>query len=597
VRGSTLLIWFALTLVASLASADPKERAARVQDLVEDAKRRLEFGDFDQRRLAIQDIEQAAVLAPHDPVVLDALGRTYLECGFIHLAQAAFTRELRDASDRASALLGLGRVAARDWLETGDPRSLDRGLRRLNEATRAGPDRYEAWIELAALTLESGDAERARQDAMHALAAAPDRPEARLAAAYLSYRRGQVALADSLFAVTLRRLSPEVAAHFDDLTPLLPRDDAERFAVMNAEQRAAFARRFWIANNPDPTSPYNLARLEFWSRLAHAMMLFGKPWSPRWVGRTELYARYGRKVQVADSKASRHYEMPWLELGEVATPPTPEALASLGQLTTGGGQAVFAPLPPGSHELPLAWKLARFEGDDRGRLIVALGTRGPPDDSIGAECAVLDRDERVMARASGVLHASACDPGNRRATEFSFDVPAGVYRIAIAVRDRHGGCGLRNTFEEVGAIAPALSMSDVVVTCGLPGPLTGATGVRLDPNLGSSVAGSAPVLAYFEVYRLRTDPRGGNHFEYQYEIQALDRDFQGDRSLLSFHTEQEGAGSMRRQFISVPAGTLKPGRYRLVVAIRDRISGAETGRVTEFLKLGETEAATGMGKP
>jgi hypothetical protein len=210
---------------------------------------------------------------------------------------------------------------------------------------------------------------------------------------------------------------------------------------------------------------------------------------------------------------------------------------------------------------------------------------------------VFDHDEREVARASGAFGTSVCDPGERQATEFSFDLAPGVYRVAFAVRDASGGCGLHRTFEDLSAVSAALSVSDIVITCGLPERDLASSKVRLDPDLSARVQGSRPLLAYFEVYHLHTEAGDGNRFQYQYSVYTLDRTLEGTRPLLSFHSEQEGVGTMRRQFISVPVAALRPGRYRLSIVVRDLRSGAEAGASTEFLKIDTAGTPAALSKP
>jgi len=55
---------------------------------------------------------------------------------------------------------------------------------------------------------------------------------------------------------------------------------------------------------------------------------------------------------------------------------------------------------------------------------------------------------------------------------------------------------------------------------------------------------------------------------------------------ISVHAPEEGAGDTRRQYLSVPAQSLPPGRYRLEVTVRDH--GATAHREAEFEKVGSS---------
>jgi hypothetical protein len=363
---------------------------------------------------------------------------------------------------------------------------------------------------------------------------------------------------------------------------------------MGPQERAEYARRFWTESDPDPTTPQNEARLEFHSRLAHAMLLLVDPWSPRWGPRTDLYARYGRLVQIDDPFDSRHDEMPHLAWGEKPVMPTPKALAALGQIATKEGRAVFAPLPPGTRELPIASLVSRFEGASGPRLLAQVETRGAPSDSVTADCAVLDSLKHVVARASRFLSGSACDPAERCAGEFVFELESGRYELAFAVYDKLNGRGVARTRQELVPVSSVLSMSDIVLQCGPADRSTSQGTIRLNTNFLARVEGRHPLFAYFEIYHLRSDAKGGNRFEYEYSIRDMGADGRSSERLrrsaakaasqLAFHSMQEGVGALRRQFITVPTGSLPPGRYRLTILVRDTLAGTKTEQSVEFVK-------------
>jgi hypothetical protein len=143
-------------------------------------------------------------------------------------------------------------------------------------------------------------------------------------------------------------------------------------------------------------------------------------------------------------------------------------------------------------------------------------------------------------------------------------------------------------------------MSDVVMLCGPldVSPQPGA--VRLDPNLSASIGADSPLLAYFEVYHLKPDAAGETRFEYEYRVEPLRADTRPwFRRLFSrqwsdeitVKSTEQGLGPTRRQYVTVPVQSLPPGRYRLAITIRDRISGRSARRETEFVKSGFTASS------
>ncbi len=627
--------------------------------MLRDARQRYATGALEQRRVAIGELEEASRLTPADPELLQSLGRAYLDAGFNHSAQLTFERLTRVAPEDADGWFGLGLLWKRDWLATLDSTSRVRAIGNLSDAVRLRPAFCDAWIGLSVLRLEEGDADGAATAAARAVAAEPERAEARLAIACLAYRSGRAAFADSMFTEAIPRLPPGLAARFADLTPLVTPDAGEAIAKLTARERSEYARRFWTENDPDPTTPRSEARLEYWSRVAHATLLFTDTWNPVWDARGELYVRYGAparieyqppgvslaqrpnkfdrlfltgngprrigdadpmwyplhaqvwdypelglRVLLEDLAISQHYELPRRDGMDTDPSPGPEAIANPGLLATAGGRAVFPTQPAGVRALPVLARVSRFESDKGPRLLAQLETPGTPDDSLAADCVVLNAAGHVVARSSRVLSPSACDPAALRAGEFGFDLPPGSYRLTVAVDDGRGGRRVLRTVRDVTPAPAALTMSDLVLVCGALDVAAGANEVRLNPNLPARITGDQPLRAYFEVYHLRPDAAGRSQFEYEYTVRSTDKDPRpwyrrlwsggGHGARVAARSEQEGAGSLRRQYVSVPAASLPPGHYHLAISVRDRIAGTRTEQGTEFTKAGVTVAPAGV---
>jgi GWxTD domain-containing protein len=655
---SPLWILFAasLVLLPSAAEGHAKDRGPEAQELVRDGRNRYSEGSLGQRRIALRELEQAALLAPHDTRVLGELGRAYLDAGFTHDAMETFERITRLEPANADAWYGLGQVWKRDWLATLAPASLGRTIECFGNCARLQPDRAEAWTALSVMRVEQGDAPGAAICARLALAADPDGGGAPLASAYLDYHTGRVAEAESLFTLAIGRLAPPLAARFRDVTSLVPKADGDRLADMTPVERAEFTRRFWSESDPDPTTRTNEARVEYWARVAHAVLLFSDPWSPHWDMRAELYTRYGSpehvgyppagiplarrpntrdnlfsdgmngvryigdadpmwypmhtqiwdyprlgmSVVLEDLAISGNYELPRDPYRDTDPVPDPAALARNGLLATNGGRAAFKALPPGVQPLEVNGLVSTFEGERGPRLLAHVAVPASPDQALVAECVVIDSSEREVARSSRALSASRCDPVELRAGDFAFDLPAGSYRLGLSVSEGDSARGVLRVQHDLAAVSGRVTMSDVVLLCGPldVSPLPGA--VRLDPNLDARIGAEEPLLAYFEVYHLQPDAAGETRFEYEYKVEPLRADTRPwFRRLFSrqwsdqitVKSSEQGIGPTRRQYVTVPAQSLPPGRYRLEITIHDRVAGRSTRRVTEFVKSGFTTSS------
>lgn len=654
----SLLVSSAVTGMSApgLASGPARRdaRAGRARALVREGTDRYAEGSLGQRRIALRQLEEAAKLAPHDAGVLRALGLAYLDAGFTHGAQETFERLTKDHPGDADAWRGLGLAWKRDWLATLAPASLQSAVECLGNAARLEPGRAETWATLAVLRVEQGDLRGAGLSAGRALAADPERGESSLAGAYLAYRAGRVALAESLFSVTLPRLAPRLAARFRDITPLVPEADGDALAELPPTERAEFTRRFWSAADPDPTTPANEAKVEYWARIAHAVLLFSDSWDAHWDMRAELYVRYGSparvdyqppgyplarrmnqhdylyfdpvggvrrvgeslpyyselhnqvwdypqlgmRVVIEDHTLSQRYELPRGLYASTDPVPNPDVMAANGLVGTAGGRGAFAVLPPGVQPLALLTGISTFEGEHGPLLLAHVSAPVGSHPHLTAECVVVDADEHEVARASRALGAARCDPGSSRAGDFAFELPPGPYRVAIAVADSEGGRGVRRTYHDVPAIGRTLSMSELMLVCGPLDAARDAGSVRLDPNLTASVGPDEPLLAYFEVYRLEPDAQGVTLFDYEYTVRPLRTgDTPWFRRLfprqwtdqISVRSPEDGMGPTRRQYITVPVQSLPPGRYRLEVAVHDRLGRRSARQAVEFTKRSETE--------
>jgi len=638
----------ALLLSASVAFADDSPQAER---LSKEASERWAQATMEERHKAIEALEQAAKLAPKDLHVRSQLGHAYLDAGYNHDAKETFEHLTELAPNDPDAWEALGRVWKRDWLATLAPKSRDQAVTYAEQAVRVDPSRATAWTLLSLLYLERGDSERARAAAGHALAAAPDSAPPALIAAVTAYEGGSLALSDSLFSLGIARLPPRIAFRFRDFTPLVSPDDGESLLAAGPSVRNEAARRFWSVNDPDPTTPVNEALLEFWTRVARATLLFSDSWEPHWDARAELYVRYGPPEHIAyqppglvlerrtvnevlapptparsdavpaayplhaqvweypqlgmsvlleDRAISQTFEFPRNPYVEIDAAPDPGTMARNGLLPTAGGRGTFAPLPPGTRPLTVQGIVSVFEGEHGPRLLAHVAAPGSPARALVADCVVIDSSEREVKRASRTLGASRCDPATTRTGDFTFDLPPGPYRVALAVSDGHGFHGVLRTRCDVAPVVGVLTLSDIVLVCGPLDVLPSAGDVRLDPNLARRIAGDEPLLAYFEVYRLRSDASGATRFDYHYRVHSLDRDprpwlarllSRPASERISVRSPEEGAGPTRRQYLSVPASSLPPGHYRLEVTVTDHATHATARREAEFEKVASSSDA------
>jgi hypothetical protein len=99
------------------------------------------------------------------------------------------------------------------------------------------------------------------------------------------------------------------------------------------------------------------------------------------------------------------------------------------------------------------------------------------------------------------------------------------------------------------------------------------------------VAGNEPLAAYFEMNHLKPGSDGRARFLYTYSLHRVESDGRPKKNAPAAYQasrEEEYEGTLRRQFITVPIRSLKPGAYDLRVQVRDMVSGSRAAVALRF---------------
>lgn len=180
---------------------------------------------------------------------------------------------------------------------------------------------------------------------------------------------------------------------------------------------------------------------------------------------------------------------------------------------------------------------------------------------------------------------------------FERSLPPGKYRVDVSLHDRIGnGEGMAFSGLRLAAFPPdSLSLSDLMPVEALrpapPGEGFGGSGWILDPAETSMRGPGRPLAVYFEIYGLRLDERGANHYRVSYAIEPVKRE--GSVSFFS-SGELSPARSVRERFVNretgesaahplgIDVGQLEPAAYRLRVEVEDLIGGARCAGSLRF---------------
>lgn len=627
---------------ARLTPADSLERAATLHRW---AEQRLLDPSVESRQRVLRDLREATALDPRNASHWLLLGRALSIGRFRAESRQALTRATELAPGDPEAFLELAHAWKREWLEGLDRPSLDHAVEAFERVVELRPHAGDAWLHLVALRYERGDLAGAGVAAERALEERPRRGLSWLAVAYTAYRRGDIERAHAAYAKAIPWLEAEARPLFEDLSPLVSAEQSAWVAAAAPQERAQRIEAVWQRIDFDPTTPENETRLEFWSRAAHVYLMFLDPLRttldaraltflrygpPQRVERNPLgtplftthenpgraaalprargsasprtamefplnaqvwsYPEYGMRLVLQDRGLTGRYETGLLRDDDPSQRPS-ERLAGRGDLLVlGGGQAIFPTLPPRDQRLEMTGLTARFQGERGPRVMAQVQAAGGPGDSLVARWVVQDAQGRELARDSQPLTTSACDPTTRRTATFTADVPPGAVQVAVSVRGPHHRRGLYRATTEAAPVEARLALSDLVLSCGDPSLAAGEGVVRLDADVERRVSGAGPLVVYFEAYHLAAGADGVSRFEYECRVEPADERGAPKFRLLPWwvpvqvRREAEQLGSTRRQFVSVPTGSLAPGRHRIEMRVWDRLARVEARGWTTFVK-------------
>lgn len=616
-----ILVGIVVCPAVHASSANDRARA-----LLESARHRIAIGTPEQRQFARGELEDARAIAPGDAEIALLLARLCLEAGQYRQGRTIALELLARDSANADAQALVGSTWRRDWLESDDESSRDRAILWFARSLRTAPGDLERWRALVPLLVDAGEIKDARDGATLALRAHPDDPEAQVLLASMAERTGELALADDLFARALPRLPADVRTLYENVDAMVPPWQADAWDGMAPDAKRTWAENLWRGADPDPVTAVNEARLEYWSRVTHARLLWGRLSDGGWDMRASIYLRYGApesslrnpladfsgrtvanavvwrypalgmRVYMSTYGAQSGYRPPMGRAGTWVMP-FADSLARRGELSpVNYGWAVFDRLPAGVRPLDVHCALSRSPSDAGSRVLAQVEVPGSPGDALAAEWVVLDSAFTEVARSAEIaMGPSACDPSQARAASFARDLGPGRYEVVVHVRDATDGFGVARRSVHVEPARSELAMSDVSIVCGRPDvSATAGSQLRLELETGLVPAVGERLNAYVEIHHLAPDARGTSHYDWACTVRSAARDSRAwiGRALLprpepvpvEVSGRESTQGSVRRQFLSVPVGSLPAGPYRLEVRVRDAASGEASSAIAEFVK-------------
>jgi GWxTD domain-containing protein len=487
----------------------------------------------------------------------------------------------------------------RDWRENARP-LYNEMVDELEETTRLEPARHAPALELLAEYYYERDFARAYDLVRRMLRATPDDPEALTAAGAIYHAMGRDSVAQVVFNRAFDHMTPEERRVYEDITPLLKRDDSTRFVAADSTLAARATQAFWNSVDPLYVTPYNERRLEHYARVATVDMLFGvatlqqRGWD---TDGGQIWIRYGRPSDIYEFSAavggrdvywvydthglrfafhrnlgSRRYRFD--EFGQ-------NHAAELKETQPERGTAFFA-----DSGIMLDHQLVRLLGaDDKPQVL--LYTPWPPDfprnTSVGLT--LLDGDFQPVAQWRGTRTSrdgvgAQLDALRLGTFALAFEIWDPAYRRLARVRDT----------VTVRSFANGLAVSDILLATRIRPRGEGRALVKADlditPAYGTTLRAGNPVGLYWETYGLTPDSSGVRRYQVEVELKRSGGDlptrvlrglsgvFGGNRST-TVRYEGTALGARAIEWIELE-GPVQRGDYIVHLTVTDRVTGVVT---------------------
>ncbi|MEO0741587.1 MAG: GWxTD domain-containing protein [Bacteroidota bacterium] len=396
-------------------------------------------------------------------------------------------------------------------------RAYDRAIGHLNAALDYDPRRYSIYEQLMSLYALADDYETALDDLTEMYVQFPEDTKMWLFLGMANHRVQRFDAAARCFDRAFGLMSDDEEAAFEDLTLILPPSEVAAYQA----DPDAFARRFWTSQNPRLLTPYNERKLEHYSRLTYADLLYRsddlalRGWQTE---RGELHVRYGVP------------QMDIVVIGDFA-----EALGNFGRNTAD---------PIWQQSLRMAEQANRFNIWDYGdfRFVFEDPLRNgeftlysPPADVFGdAGAGFVDRLDYVIQARETVRETPE---------RYAYEPPGRQVELPFLVNSFRGGDGRSDVYLHYGiplAAAPDAN-ADVV-------DLTIRTGAFLVDDTYDVVHERRRTL-----YGLKTTQvRSFEGVTLWADTQAMEADPGEHEISIEFETAAGGASAVQRRPLSVP---------------------------------------------
>lgn len=227
------------------------------------------------RLLSQQALENGLRRYPDDPTLWLELGKTQYAQTLYGDAARSFRHVLELEPGNCEAEFYLGMNAFRKWKYMQIYKEyLAASLPHFKNVVACDSTNATAFYQVAFAQYARGDTTSAISACQQMIQAHPRDPRGYLLAATIAYQRPNIEACDSLFQHAFLLMSEDERRMLVDIEILLTGDELEEYQLASPEKRETIQRTFWVALDPDPTTPLNERFLEHVQRMFLADAFF-----------------------------------------------------------------------------------------------------------------------------------------------------------------------------------------------------------------------------------------------------------------------------------------------------------------------------------
>ncbi len=183
---------------------------------------------------------------------------------------------------------------------------------------------------------------------------------------------------------------------------------------------------------------------------------------------------------------------------------------------------------------------------------------------------------------------------------FRFQMPPGDYRVSLHVRPEKTRWlgGYQFDLQAPDYRPPHLSMSDLQLAYQIDAATDSKSkfqkgDLQVVVNPSRRFSRQQPVYAYFEIYYLQPGENGVSRYRIEYTMKLLKSRKRGlkkifgflgggGKSSISLSTDREQPGETAIEWVSFDVSRLQPGKYQMLIRVRDLISRREVEKSAEL---------------